>query len=157
MTKRTFPASTDGKTFRRTSESRVYAFVIVGTPDIDAARARAACTVADKTDISNFRWDTFIAGCAPGAVVAPPTWGGRTTTFSAERIADAQAAIEGGLPAAMARQAVKATERFEQAVAKGYFTPQALAWTSRAGLAQVQIQAARGRGYLNVRALPVEG
>lgn len=151
---RKFTVTVDGKTLTRTSQTKVYAFAVVGTPDIEAGRTGAARIAPDKTDLANFRWYSFIAKQQPGVEVVPPGWSW-PKAFSADEIESAKAMIVGGIDGYMQRDQQVRQARFEASVAAGYFTPDALTWCSRMDLAQKA--AGSFKGYVNLRILPVEG
>lgn len=150
---RKFTVTVDGKTLTRTSQSRVYTYVVVGTPSISKHRAKAARIAPDASDLSTFRYYTFIAAQQPGAEVVPPGWR-FATSFDAERIEEAKAKIAGGIEGYMQRDQQERMARFEDAVARGVFTPCALTWCSRLDLAQKA--AGSFKGYDNLRILPVD-
>lgn len=144
-----------GKVFDRTT-ARTYTHVVLGTRDIVAARKHAENTTPDKTDLSNFRWYTFIAAQVPGVETVPPGWSW-PKAWDAEAIEDAKANIEGGIEGFMARQRDRALGYHLEAVARGdYDGPVTLAWSGRLDLALKVAQAEANKGWLDVRVIPVD-
>lgn len=152
---RTFTCTVDGKTLTRKSQTKDYKFVVVGTPDIESARAYASRTEPTKDDREDYRWYEFKAAQKAGvpAYWARSDW---NHTFTQEDIDAAREKIEGGLDGYMARDQQRRHRDFIRNIDEGYFTHTALVWTSRHDLAQKYAQEQRAKGYRDVRVLPVD-
>jgi hypothetical protein len=141
-------ARLDGKIVgKRKTENRTYTHAIVTQRNEVAARQFAYGYVATKSDRSNF--DYY---CAE-AVKPRHEW--RTGETLAAYMADCQAKVAGGFDAYVERVRRLEIERFEQALKKGAFEPQAVSWAGRPDLAQKEA-AKRNSYYAKVWIVPAE-
>lgn len=122
-----FTASFEGKIVGTRRSPRPYLFAIVVQWNAESHRADAYGYKATATDRSNF---DYYSKCATGTYTDTFRTGKTfTNKIEGAELAAAQAKIEGGFDAYVARLRAEAIERFEASLKGGYFEPGVVAWS----------------------------
>lgn len=126
----TFIAFFEGKSFTRSSKTRVYTHVVIVHGDISFDRKLAYSIEPTSAERGNYDWYKKVSKMTPGKLYFP--WvNGSTVSFrpTHKEVEGAKSAIDGGFDEYVNRCRQKRIEDFEKRAADGYYDHRAYRWS----------------------------